>query len=91
MVYKFVYSRKISIFVYGTAVSGENFTDRKEETARIKKDFEAGLNTILISPRRMGKTSLIKKVRRFLSAFFSRNTEVHGQDRELDIIPAEYD
>ena len=49
-------------FVYGTAVSGGNFTDRKEETARLKKDFEVGLNTILISPRRMGKTSLIKKV-----------------------------
>lgn len=49
-------------FVYGTAVSGENFTDRKVETARLKKDFEAGLNTILISPRRMGKTSLVKKV-----------------------------
>lgn len=49
-------------FVYGTSVSGDNFTDRVEETSRIKKNFRAGINTILISPRRIGKTSLVKKV-----------------------------
>ena len=46
-------------FVYGTAVFGENFTDRKAETKRLKMNFEAGVNTILISPRRTGKTSLV--------------------------------
>lgn len=49
-------------FVYGMSVSGNNFTDRQEETRRLKLDFENGLNVILISPRRMGKTSLVKKV-----------------------------
>ena len=49
-------------FVYGMSVEGNNFTDRIEETKRIKTDFEHGINVILISPRRMGKTSLIKKV-----------------------------
>ena len=49
-------------FVYGTSVSGDNFTDRVEETSRIKKNFRAGINTILISPRRIGRTSLVKKV-----------------------------
>lgn len=49
-------------FVYGMSVGGNNFTDRFEETKRIKLDFENGVNVILISPRRMGKTSLIKKV-----------------------------
>lgn len=49
-------------FVYGMPVGGNNFTDRIEETKRIKLDFENGVNVILISPRRMGKTSLIKKV-----------------------------
>lgn len=49
-------------FVYGMSVEGDNFTDRIEETKRIKLDFENGINVILISPRRMGKTSLIKKV-----------------------------
>ena len=45
-------------FVYGMSVGGNNFTDRIEETKRIKLDFENGINVILISPRRMGKTSL---------------------------------
>lgn len=48
-------------FVYGTAVFGENFTDRKTETRHLKMNFEAGINTILISPRRTGKTSLVYK------------------------------
>lgn len=50
-------------FIYGTSVEGENFTDRVKETKRLKLDFENGLNTILISPRRMGKTSLVEKVK----------------------------
>lgn len=49
-------------FIFGVSVSGDNFTDRIKETQRIKMNFESGLNTILISPRRMGKTSLIKNV-----------------------------
>lgn len=49
-------------FVYGMAVEGNNFTDRIKETKRITMDFENGINVILISPRRMGKTSLVKKV-----------------------------
>ena len=49
-------------FVYGMSVENHNFTDRVKETQRIKLDFENGVNVILISPRRMGKTSLVKKV-----------------------------
>lgn len=49
-------------FVYGVSVSGDNFTDRQKETHRLKVNFENGINVILISPRRMGKTSLVKKV-----------------------------
>ena len=43
------------------SVRGENFTDRIKETKRLRLNFENGMNTILISPRRMGKTSLVKK------------------------------
>ena len=49
-------------FVYGVAVEGENFTDRTMETKRLKRDFENGQNVVLISPRRMGKTSLVRRV-----------------------------
>lgn len=50
-------------FVYGMSVEGKNFIDRENERERLKKDFECGVNVIIISPRRMGKTSLVKKVR----------------------------
>jgi len=49
-------------FVFGVRVEGDAFTDRKEETERLKMNFTYGVNTILISPRRMGKTSLVDKV-----------------------------
>lgn len=49
-------------FVFGVRVEGNTFTDRKEETNRLKMNFLYGVNTILISPRRMGKTSLVEKV-----------------------------
>lgn len=49
-------------FVYGTAVTEHNFTGRKEETLRLRKNFENGINSILISPRRWGKTSLVNHV-----------------------------
>ena len=49
-------------FVYGISVSGDNFTDRVKDTQRLKMNFENGQNVILISPRRMGKTSLVRRV-----------------------------
>lgn len=49
-------------FIYGMSVEGENFTDREQETKRLALNFENGVNSIIISPRRMGKTSLVKKV-----------------------------
>lgn len=49
-------------FVFGVRVEGDTFTDRREETERLKANFTYGVNTILISPRRMGKTSLVDKV-----------------------------
>ena len=49
-------------FVYGVAVTDYNFTGREEESRRLKQDFENGINSILISPRRWGKTSLVDHV-----------------------------
>ncbi len=49
-------------FIFGVATSGDNFTDRKNETARLLANFKHGINTVLISPRRWGKTSLVQKV-----------------------------
>ena len=49
-------------FVFGIATSGDNFTDREKETERLLLNFHNGVNTVLISPRRWGKTSLVRKV-----------------------------
>lgn len=48
-------------FVYGVSVGGKHFTDRELETKRLQLNFENGVNSILISPRRMGKTSLVRR------------------------------
>ncbi|MBP5716131.1 MAG: ATP-binding protein [Bacteroidales bacterium] len=49
-------------FVFGKAVEGIYFTDRVEDAKRLSANLTHGINTILISPRRLGKTSLVKKV-----------------------------
>ena len=59
-------------FVYGMSVDGENFTDRELETRRLKLNFENGVNSILISPRRMGKTSLVRKVQQMMDGSKTR-------------------
>ena len=49
-------------FVFGSATSGEQFTDRVQDTERLLANFKHGVSVILISPRRWGKTSLVQKV-----------------------------
>jgi predicted AAA+ superfamily ATPase len=51
-----------SPFMYGVATFGKWFTDREEDAKRLSVNFTHGINTILISPRRWGKTSLVLKV-----------------------------
>lgn len=50
-------------FIFGKTVSGEAFTDRENETAKLVSNFQYGVNTFIVSPRRWGKTSLVKKVK----------------------------
>jgi AAA+ ATPase superfamily predicted ATPase len=49
-------------FVFGKAVEGRFFTDRMKDAEHLEANLTHGINTILISPRRWGKTSLVKKV-----------------------------
>ena len=48
-------------FKFGTIVEGEYFTDRDDELQRIKQLLNSDNHLILISPRRFGKSSLVKK------------------------------
>lgn len=49
-------------FIFGKPVEGEYFTDREVEAKRLAANFRGSVSTFLVSPRRWGKTSLIKKV-----------------------------
>jgi len=60
-----------SPFKFGKIVTGENFINRSEDIKRIQSNIKAGINTILISPRRWGKSSLIKQLE-----FLNRNKNI---------------
>jgi hypothetical protein len=49
-------------FVYGRIVAGSEFVNRESEIARLHLNLRSGINTILISPRRWGKSSLVHRV-----------------------------
>jgi hypothetical protein len=51
-----------SPFKYGKIVTGKQFINRKEDIRRIQDNISASINTIVISPRRWGKSSLIKQL-----------------------------
>jgi AAA+ ATPase superfamily predicted ATPase len=53
-------------FVYGRIVETPHFINRQEEINRLKINLTSGLNTVLISPRRWGKSSLVNTVVRLL-------------------------
>ncbi len=48
-------------FVFGKIATDLNFTDREQETAWLVQNFTSLINTIIISPRRWGKSSLVHK------------------------------
>lgn len=48
-------------FVFGKIAKSDNFTDREKETALLVSNFNSLINTIIISPRRWGKNSLVAK------------------------------
>lgn len=76
-----------SPFYFGKSVTEEVFVNRREEIERLRNNFSSGINTTLISPRRWGKTSLVRETARtlmrkdkrfrfcFLDMFYIRNEE----------------
>jgi uncharacterized protein len=60
-------------FLFGKTVSEDAFTNRLADMKRLTNNLQHGINTILISPRRWGKSSLVKKVTEQIS---NRNTRV---------------
>jgi len=48
-------------FVFGKLAVDQNFTNRDKERQRLTGNFSGLVNTVLISPRRWGKSSLVQK------------------------------
>lgn len=56
-----------SPFQFGTLATEDNFIDRTEDRALLKQLLSSHINVMLISPRRWGKSSLVKKAMTELS------------------------
>ncbi len=59
-------------FIFGRVAKFKNFTNRQKETEQLITNFKSGINTILISPRRWGKSSLV-----FKAALTAQKKEKH--------------
>lgn len=53
---------EIGPFNFGNTVSTNNFTNRETEINKLKNNLSSGINTIIMSPRRWGKSSLVERV-----------------------------
>ena len=49
-------------FIFGVPADVPYFIGRADELSRLEANFKYGVNTVLMSPRRWGKTSLVNKV-----------------------------
>ena len=60
-----------SPFVFGQIARGKAFVNRTQELKHLSDNFNSGINTMIISPRRWGKSSLVAKT----AAQVSRNNK----------------
>ena len=66
---------------YGPWVSGEDFFDRDNEIKRLTALIDEGNNILVVAPRRVGKTSLIRETfRRLDDKDAGYHLFVHVQD-----------
>ncbi|KPL15968.1 MAG: hypothetical protein AMS26_06330 [Bacteroides sp. SM23_62] len=57
-------------FKFGEVVTGKHFTNREDEIDKLRNNFISLQNTIIISPRRYGKSSLVKEAaERFIQQY----------------------
>jgi hypothetical protein len=63
-------------FVYGEVVPSSSFVDRVDELDRLVRDLASGQKVFLISPRRYGKSSLIRQALRAAGRSGALTTEI---------------
>ena len=71
-------------FVYGEIVPGEAFVDREVELDRLVADLAGGQKVFLISPRRYGKSSLIRQA--LDGAGAPRRADRRGHRQQLQLL-----
>ena len=49
-------------FIYGKLAISDNYTNRRDEMQLLKNNFTGLINTMIISPRRWGKSTLVNQV-----------------------------
>jgi len=59
-------------FVFGRVADRDNFVDREAERRHLRANFDALVNTVIVSPRRWGKSSLVQRVAEDIQAEESR-------------------
>ena len=64
-------------FVYGRLAENKNFTGRMEDIHRLKTNLMGRINTIIISPRRWGKSSLVNRTLQEIKAEDSQFLTCH--------------
>jgi AAA+ ATPase superfamily predicted ATPase len=77
-------------FQYGSTVSGKSFANRKNEIKEIMADIKSGLNLFIYSPRRYGKTSIIKVIlarlkKENFAAIYLDFYKIYSKDRFIDL------
>ena len=70
-------------FVYGEIVPAAAFVDREVELDRLGRDLLAGQKVFLISPRRYGKSSLVRQALRGAGRGGALTVDVTGQQLQL--------
>ncbi|MDP3431975.1 MAG: ATPase, partial [Bacteroidota bacterium] len=87
-------------FVFGKLAVSQNFTNREKERLQLKGNFNSLVNTILISPRRWGKSSLVQMAANeamasdkelhfcFLDVFSVRTEEQFYQHLAVEVLKA---
>ena len=72
-------------FVYGEVVPAASFVDRIDELDRLVRDLASGQKVFLISPRRYGKSSLIRQALRAVGRGGALTAGDHRQ--QLQLVP----
>lgn len=76
-------------FKFGGLVTGDDFADRESEMSSMLREMRSGINIVLYSPRRMGKSSLLAELmRRHNKEFLFVYVDLYGVSTKTRLVEA---